>query len=67
MILLAASVFPAPDSPLKGKWQGCEVVPDYDTLVILVTLHIVKRGLCNGKNMRRHLQSTFAMGEGKNL
>jgi hypothetical protein len=45
-----------------------EIVPDYDTLVILVALHIVKGGLCNGKNMRRHLQSTFArMREGKNL
>jgi hypothetical protein len=55
MMRFAASVFPAPDSPLP--LEDGEKQPDDDALIVFVALHIVEGRLGDGKHMRRHLSS----------
>jgi hypothetical protein len=62
MIRLAASVLPAPDSPLRkvNMWncaEGAESLPDDDTLVVLVALHVVEGSFGDGEYVRGHLQA----------
>jgi len=57
MIRFAASVFPAPDSPLRALEKVEARIPDDDTLVVFITLHVVKGGFGDGKDVRRHLLS----------
>ena len=57
MIRFAASVFPAPDSPLDhGQYNGWkDDEPDDDTLIVFVALHVVEGGFGDGKHVWRHL------------